>query len=263
MQREENGTASRRPWIGVSACLLGQAVRYDGGHKLDRLITDGLGRYFGFCPVCPEVGIGMGVPRPPIHLVLLGDGVHARGVDDPRRDVSQALRGFARETLSRWTGVSGFIFKQGSPSCGLDTVLHDAAGQAVGAGRGLFAEVVTRGLPALPVAAEGQLSDPVWRAGFIERVFVFHHWLELRARGLSRERLRAFHGAMRPALSRHDADACQALDEVLMRVGDTGLEDMANIYLEHLMRILQQAADRVGVVNLPAGVAAGAGHDLD
>ena len=157
--------------IGVSACLLGKKVRYDGGHKLDRYITDTLGRFFTFVPVCPEVGCGLPVPRAamrlegaPLHprLVTIRDGV----------DLTEQMLAWCRKTVVELEReeLCGFIFKKGSPSCEPFRVEVYNHGMPAGSGRGLFAAAVAGHFPHLPVEEEGRLSDPEVRGNFIERV---------------------------------------------------------------------------------------------
>ena len=104
--------------MGISSCLLGEEVRFDGGHKRDRFIVGTLSQFFRFVPVCPEVAIGLGTPREPIRLVSVGDDVRVRGVRTPDLDVTQPLRDYGREMADRLRDISGYILKRGSPSCG-------------------------------------------------------------------------------------------------------------------------------------------------
>ena len=168
---ESRGTGIR---LGVSACLLGEPVRYDGGHKRDRYITDLLAQWFEFVPVCPETGIGMPTPRPPIRLVRTSRGVRALEVDDPDRDVTDRLEGYYELVAPRLAGISGYILKAKSPSCGMERVkLYGEEGELlVEKSRGRFAERLLAAQPLLPVEEEGRLNDPVLRENFITRVFV-------------------------------------------------------------------------------------------
>jgi uncharacterized protein YbbK (DUF523 family) len=158
--------------IGVSSCLLGEEVRYDGGHKHDASITGVLGRFFTFVPVCPEVGCGLTVPREAMRLE--GDPASPRLVTRTNRlDLTGRMLDYCRSRVTELDreGLCGFIFKKGSPSCGLHRVpVHDDQGSTAGCGRGLFAASVTERLPLLPVAEEEELHDPAFREKFIERV---------------------------------------------------------------------------------------------
>ena len=125
--------------IGVSSCLLGHAVRYDAGHKHNAYITQTLGEYFEFAPFCPELAIGLGVPRPTIRLVNVDGEVRVRGVKDPGQDVTEALVANARDVAGQLESVSGYIFKKGSPSCGMDRVkvYHAESGHPVESAAGM------------------------------------------------------------------------------------------------------------------------------
>ncbi len=167
--------------VGVSACLLGEKVRYDGGHKHDHFITDTLGKFFAYVPVCPEVECGLPVPREPMHLA--GD------TDDPRLvtihtgiDHTERMQKWSRDKLDELegSGLSGFIFKSKSPSSGMRGVkIYRDSAQPVYSGTGLFAAAFMNRFPLIPVEDEGRLHDPGLRENFIERVFVYHRWQEL------------------------------------------------------------------------------------
>jgi uncharacterized protein YbgA (DUF1722 family)/uncharacterized protein YbbK (DUF523 family) len=163
--------------LGVSSCLLGEHVRYDGGHKHDRYITDTLGLYFSFVPVCPEVGCGMPVPREAMRLE--GDPASPRLVSNRSRiDKTEQMLAFCRTRVRELEteDLCGFIFKKGSPSSGLYRVKVYGNGMAARSGSGLFAAAMTSHFPLLPVEEEGRLNDPDIRENFIERVFSFRRW---------------------------------------------------------------------------------------
>ena len=158
--------------VGVSLCLLGERVRYDGGHKLDRTITDCLGRFFRFVPVCPETGCGMPTPREAMRLE--GDPDAPRLVTHRSRiDLTDQMLAWCRMKVRELEGqdLCGFILKKGSPSCGLFRVdIYGDDGEARN-GSGLFAAAVVEHFPLLPVEEEGHLNDPFCREEFIEQVF--------------------------------------------------------------------------------------------
>lgn len=158
--------------IGVSACLLGERVRYDGGHKYDSCIADTLGGLFRLVAVCPEVECGMPTPREAMQLE--GDPAAPRLMTrQTRLDLSDRMLSYcsARMRGLEETHLSGFILKKGSPSCGLFLVgVFDPGGGQAGTGSGLFAAAVARHFPLLPLEEEGRLNDPAIREDFIERV---------------------------------------------------------------------------------------------
>lgn len=160
--------------IGVSSCLLGEKVRYDGGDKLDRFLIDTLGKFFTLVPVCPEVGSGMPTPREAMRLE--GDPADARLVAiESRTDLTGRMSIYCLEKAaeSERAGLCGFIFKQNSPSCGLHRVKVYQGGVPTGNGRGLFAAEVVSRFPLLPVEEEGSLADPVLRENFMQGVFAY------------------------------------------------------------------------------------------
>ena len=168
---------ARRIRVGISACLLGREVRYDGGHKRDRSILATLGRRFELVPVCPEMELGLGVPREPLRLEGGRDAprlvfLHSRG------DVTRRMNSWARRRL--WdldtTDLRGFVLKSRSPSCGLERVpLHRPGRRGAPAllGRGLFASALRERFPAMPVVEELQLHDRAGRQDFVRRVLAF------------------------------------------------------------------------------------------
>lgn len=160
-----------RPRIAISSCLLGERVRYDGGHKRNLRITDELSQQFDWLPLCPELEAGLGVPRPPVRLV--GDRQHPRalGVDNPELDVSAALTDCAQRMLPGLQSVSGYIFKSRSPSCGLiDTPLIDSKGHDNGVTTGIYAALVKAAMPDLPLIDEQQLEQADRREQFLRDV---------------------------------------------------------------------------------------------
>jgi uncharacterized protein YbgA (DUF1722 family)/uncharacterized protein YbbK (DUF523 family) len=173
--------------IGVSSCLLGEKVRYDGGHRHDHYITDTLAKYFRFVSVCPEVGCGMSIPRETMRLE--GDPARPRLMTIKSRiDKTEQMQAYCREKVEELEteDLCGFIFKKDSPSSGLFRVKvyknlppRDGISKSsvtVRSGRGLFAEAVTRAFPFLPVEEDGRLNDPVLRENFIERVYTYSRW---------------------------------------------------------------------------------------
>jgi uncharacterized protein YbbK (DUF523 family) len=162
--------------VGVSTCLLGEKVRWDAGHKDDANVRQMLGADFRFVPVCPELEVGMGVPREPVHLEgeMSSPRMIGNRSGDDWTERMQAWSGARLEQLAAM-GLSGYILKRGSPSCGLEcVVVMDADGMPRKAGRGLFAEALVRRLPLLPVEEEGRLDDAGLRENFIARVLAYH-----------------------------------------------------------------------------------------
>ena len=163
------------PRIGISQCLLGDNVRYDGGHKLDSVLIETLGRYVEWVPVCPEVEVGLGTPREPMRLV--GNRHAPRLVTiNTGMDYTEAMNRFAQQRVRELAdlNLSGFVFKSASPSCGTSGVsLLNAQGVETHDGVGLFARAFMTHFPLIPVEEEGQLHDPQVLKSFLERVFAY------------------------------------------------------------------------------------------
>lgn len=166
----------KRIRIAISSCLLGQRVRYDGAHKHCRHITETLGQFFQFVPFCPEVAIGLGVPRPPIRLVVLDkQDIRACGVKDPSLDVTDSLIAYAETVVPMLANVSGYILKKNSPSCGMqDVKVYGAQDKPSGNASGIYAGTLMAQLPELPFEEEDRLLNPRLCESFVRRVFAYH-----------------------------------------------------------------------------------------
>jgi uncharacterized protein YbgA (DUF1722 family)/uncharacterized protein YbbK (DUF523 family) len=171
--------------IGISSCLLGEKVRFDAGHKKDVYLTDVLGRYFEWIPVCPELEVGMGVPRESVHLAGSPDSPRMVGVKSGD-DWTERMEKYSSKRVAQLakSDLSGFILKGKSPSCGMERVrIYTDTGMPGGNGAGLFAGALLKAFPLLPVEEEGRLNDAGLRDNFIVRVFSYH-----RLRSLMRNR---------------------------------------------------------------------------
>jgi uncharacterized protein YbgA (DUF1722 family)/uncharacterized protein YbbK (DUF523 family) len=181
--------------IGISACLLGHPVRYDGGHKHDRFITDTLGQYLEFVPVCPEVEAGFPIPREAFRLV--GDPENPRFMTTRSPvDYTERMAAWAEKRVRELEkeNLCGFIFKSGSPSSGLERVkVYNAKGMAEKKGVGMFARAFTRHFPLLPVEEEGRLHDVKLREAFIEQIFTLKRWREALTQSANMKQLVDYH----------------------------------------------------------------------
>jgi uncharacterized protein YbgA (DUF1722 family)/uncharacterized protein YbbK (DUF523 family) len=181
--------------LGISRCLLGENVRFDGGHQRDRFLTDTLGNYVTYVPVCPEVECGLPVPREAMRLV--GDSNSPRLVTiRSREDHTDRMQSWARGRLKELEGegLCGFVFKAGSPSSGMERVkVYDANGVPAKKGRGVFAAAFMEHFPLIPVEEDGRLHDPGLRENFIERIFTLKRWRETLKRGATVGNLVDFH----------------------------------------------------------------------
>jgi uncharacterized protein YbgA (DUF1722 family)/uncharacterized protein YbbK (DUF523 family) len=244
--------AEPKPRIGVSACLLGQKVRYDGGHKRNDFLTRELARHVEYVPVCPETAIGLGIPRPPIRLVGSWDSPRVLGVADSSVDVTGRLLAYAESQVSALDGISGFVLKKDSPSCGMERVkvFNPADGSTVNRGTGAFAKVLMEKLPLLPVADEERLDDPVLRENLICRIYVYRRWQQLRADGLTPVGLIAFHTTHKYLVMAHSQAAYRRLGKLLGDLAGDRIDDIAETYIAELMPALKRPADRSRHVNV-------------
>ena len=238
--------------MAVSTCLVGEPVRYDAGHKHDRYVTDVLGGHFELVTVCPEVESGMGVPREAVRLVRTGDGVRMRGVKTAV-DHTEKMLAFARRRIAALSrlGISGYILKKGSPSCGMERVrTYTTAGMPVASQPGLFAAELMRAMPLLPVEEEGRLCDAALRENFIERVFAHHRVHELfRGRWTTRS-LVEFHTREKMLISAHHPAAATELGRIVAGAARGERSDVAEQYRSKFLAALAKPAPRRRHVNV-------------
>ncbi len=245
--------APDRPRLGVSACLLGERVRHDGGHKRDPFATDVLGKFCDGVPVCPEVEFGLGVPRESVRLE--GTAESPRMIaNESRRDLTDEMSAWSAQRVGglRVAGLDGYLFKSNSPSCGLFRVkvYPGPTKPAKHEGRGLFAGVGADGLPALPVEEEGRLDDPSLRESFVERVFARRRWRELLSIAPRARDLIHFHAQHKYQLLSHSPASYRALDGLVAGVGDAGINRTVDAYGDLLMDCLSVHATRGRHVNV-------------
>ncbi|WP_322980880.1 DUF523 and DUF1722 domain-containing protein [Pseudomonas sp. C11] len=234
-----------KPSLGISACLMGDEVRYNGGHKLSQLCSRELTQHFDFIKVCPEVGIGMSTPREPIRLVGDPQMPRAVGTVDRSRDVTDALASYGERIAGELQGISGYIFMQQSPSCGLFRVkVYQDGGRPSEPGRGIFAAHFCARHPDLPVEEAGRLMDPVLRENFITRVYAYAEWQRLLAEGLTRRSLIAFHSRYKYLLMATDPARYKSLGRLLGDLAQHDLASLAPRYFSQLMTALRKCATR-------------------
>jgi uncharacterized protein YbgA (DUF1722 family)/uncharacterized protein YbbK (DUF523 family) len=203
--------------IGVSACLLGQPVRFDGGHKHDRYLTGTLGQYLEFVPVCPEVEAGFPIPRESFRLV--GDPENPRLVTTRTRvDHTERMADWAEKRVRELEkeNLCGFIFKSDSPSSGLERVkVYNPKGMAEKKGVGMFARAFTRHFPLLPVEEEGRLNDAKLRENFIEQIFTLRRWRETLAQPANMKALIDFHTRHKLLITAHSPEHARLMGKLV------------------------------------------------
>ncbi len=228
--------------LGISSCLLGNAVRYDGGHKRDRFLTDTLGRYVDFVPVCPETEVGLGIPREAMRLV--GEVTHPRLLTIRSRiDHTERMTEWAEKRVKELEkeNLCGFIFKSDSPSSGLERVkVYDQNGIPVKKGVGLFARVFIDHFPLLPVEEEGRLNDPLLRENFIESIFVWKRWREMSEEKRSKSGLVDFHSRHKLLIMAHSPKQYQILGQWVAQGKGISLDNLWLRYQEMLSSALRQ-----------------------
>ena len=232
--------------IGVSSCLLGEEVRFDGGHKRDQYVTGILGRYVQWVPVCPELEMGLGVAREALRLV--GDPNAPRLVTVKTNvDHTEGMLAWSRARVEALRGMSldGYILKSKSPSCGMERVrVYTEAGMPSRSGPGLFARVLMEAMPLLVVEEEGRLNDPRLRETFIVRVFSHHRWRQLARTRLRPADLVAFHARHKFLLMAHSEPHLRALGRLVARARGERPEELARRYAEGFFAALQVKATR-------------------
>ncbi|MEE9911360.1 MAG: DUF523 and DUF1722 domain-containing protein [Deltaproteobacteria bacterium] len=227
--------------IGISSCLMGNPVRYDGGHKLDRFLRDTLGQYVDYVPVCPEAECGLGIPREAMRL---------EGNADAPRLVTRRTREDKTDMMIRWAenrvtqleedDLCGFIFKSDSPSSGMERVkIYAVNGMPAKTGVGLFARIFMGHFPLLPVEDEGRLHDANLRENFIERIFTLKRWREVRKARSGRGALVDFHTRHKLLLLSHSTKLYQAMGKLVAGQKDLTVQDLFLQYEALLMDALK------------------------
>lgn len=226
--------------IGISSCLLGNKVRYDGGHKLDRFLRDTLGQYVSFVPVCPEVECGLPVPRPSMRLCGSPDAPRLI-VTRTGTDLTDQMQDWARKRVVELEeeNLCGYVFKKGSPSSGMVRVkIYNEKGMPYQTGSGLFAKAFMDHFPRIPVEEEGRLHDPMLRENFIERIFALRRWRELLAGKRSLKELIAFHTREKLLLLSHSPKHYRAMGKLVANGKQHPLTDLYDVYESNFMEAL-------------------------
>jgi uncharacterized protein YbgA (DUF1722 family)/uncharacterized protein YbbK (DUF523 family) len=224
--------------IGISSCLLGNNVRYDGGHKWDRYVTETLGEYFEWVPVCPEVEYGLPIPREAMHLV--GEPASPRlvtvrtGIDHTSGMLKwsdKKLKDIENEELC------GFIFKSRSPSSGISGVkVYTPSGMPSRRGTGIFGGAFMRHFPIIPVIDDGRLHDPQLRENFIERIFVYRRWKDFLQNNTSIKDFVAFHTEHKLLILSHSPKHLSALGKL---VADAKRRDRKELFTEYIQLLME------------------------
>ena len=235
--------------IGISSCLMGEQVRFDSGHKRNAYINGILSNFFEFTSFCPEVAIGLSIPREPIRLVTFNDEVRCVGVKTPDLDVTEDLYRSADEQQDWHRGLCGYILKKGSPSCGMERVRLYKGDIPDRIGVGLYAARLMQNFPDLPVEEEGRLEDSVLRENFIQRVYIYSRWHKLMTQPVNMKSLTLFHAQHKYIYMSHDQLMARQLGSWLAENHKTELAILSRQYLSKMMTLLKLPATRKNHVN--------------
>ncbi len=263
---ESSDSFGERIPVGVSSCLLGEAVRYDGGHKHDRYLTGVLARHFEFVPYCPEALAGLGIPRPPIRLTGDPRAPRAVRIGKDEADITEALARVAPTVIPKAKRLCGYIFKRGSPSCGMERVKvyptplsppendqerisrfeppRRASRPTPRMGQGIFARAIMEAFPLLPCEDEGRLNDPSLCESFVGRVFTRHRWMRSMAGGATPRGLVDFHTRHKFLLLSHSEVHYRAAGRLVARAGERDIAGVAEEYIGLLMEGMRRRATR-------------------
>jgi uncharacterized protein YbgA (DUF1722 family)/uncharacterized protein YbbK (DUF523 family) len=228
--------------VGVSSCLLGEKVRFDSGHKKNDFITNILQDYFEFHPFCPEVSIGLGIPRETIRLVWQDEKVRCVGTKSVDLDVTDKLKTCAEDQKSWHQDLCAYILKKDSPSCGMERVKVYKGDMPKREGVGVYAEGLLKNFPNLPVEEEGRLQDPVLRENFVQRVFIYSRWRSMLKSPVSIKHINEFHAQHKYIFMSHDQNQAKALGSWLADHFDADMTVLTDGYLEKMMQLLKVTA---------------------
>lgn len=230
--------------IGISACLVGEKVRFDASSKSSNFCVNELANHVTFQSFCPEVAVGLPVPRPTIRQIKKDDVITVSRPDGSG-DVTEALTAYGKRVADIADKFSGYVFCAKSPSCGMERVkVYTPKGDALPAdGIGLFAKEIMEANPLLPCEENGRLNDHLLRENFIARVFAYRQWQDLCAQGITRHQLITFHSRYKYLVMSHCLQAYKALGQLLARA-DLPLEQQAERYITGLMTALKRIATR-------------------
>jgi len=252
MSATETDMSDTRPLrIGVSSCVIGEEVRWNGGHSRQRYLTDMLGPFVEYVPVCPEVEVGMGVPRPTVRLVREGETIR---MIDPKNEVdwTSSMNRLSRSRASDLAGedLSGFVLKKDSPTCGVFRVRIYTDTGVERNGRGLFADALIRRMPHLPIEEEGRLNDARIRENFVERIFAYRRVKELFRPRWTIGDVVAFHTREKLLLRAHDEPGYRELGKLVAEAKSVPRAAFADDYADRFMAIMKRPATVAKQVNV-------------
>ena len=235
-----------KPLMGIGSCLAGNAVRYNAQTKSPNQYVRGLMDNFEMRAFCPEMGAGMGVPRPPIHLVGSETEVRALDVDSHQNDFTEKIAEYAQTVLSLAPELCGYVLVKGSPSCGYERVKRFATnGHRVASDQqGIFAAALAKLDPLLPLEDDGRLNDPGLRESFVTRAYTYHDWKQFTQSGLSARGLIEFYSRYKYLVMAHHVPSYKLLGRMLADAGKRDLQQLSGEFISTLMSALTHRATR-------------------
>jgi len=239
---------SDRPQIGISSCLLGDTVRFDGGHKRSPFCTNNLADYVDYVKVCPEMAIGMGSPRPSIRLVKKqqNDHLSIRIISAEGEDFTDRMKSFSHQQAAKLGHLSGYIVCAKSPTCGMERVkVYNENGYGSKDGMGVYTRILQQHHPLLPIEEQGRLNDPLLKENFLTRVYAYFQWLKVNSLGLDKQTLITFHSQNKYLLMAHNVMAYKSCGRLLADLSKD-FDSVAEQYIAQFMMGLAKPANRKG-----------------
>ncbi|WP_111979838.1 YbgA family protein [Algibacillus agarilyticus] len=236
--------STKKIQIGISACLIGEKVRFDSGHKRSNFCVEELGQHVVYKPFCPEVAVGLPIPRPTIRQIRKNDMIHVSRPDGTG-DVTDLMTAYGKKIGLLVDSMCGYVFCAKSPSCGMERVkvYHENGSGSESTGVGLFAAEIMKADPLLPCEENGRLNDAVLRENFVLRVFTYHKWKQLKAAGITKHKLINFHSQHKYLVMSHTTAGYKSLGQLLARA-DLPIQEQADLYIAGLMNALKNKASR-------------------
>ncbi|MFH0274564.1 YbgA family protein [Vibrio jasicida] len=238
--------------VGISSCVLGERVRFDSGHKISNFVTKELDGYFSFVPVCPEVGVGMSVPRPTIRLVSNEERIALVETKNPDNDHTDNMLTYSENKVNELQSeqLCGYIVCAKSPTCGMERVKVYSKNNAAKEGIGLYTRTLMEKMPWLPVEEDGRLNDPVLKENFITRIYCLNDFYESMGGEPTRGKIIAFHSRYKLTLMAHHPESYRTLGRLVADVASYEIDDFFNEYRLGLMKALQNRASRKNNTNV-------------
>lgn len=238
--------------IGISSCVLGENVRFDSGHKISKFVTKELSPYFDFVSVCPEVGMGMPVPRPTIRLMSNEERIALVETKDPTKDHTSAMLDYSKDKVAELSDAQlcGYIVCAKSPTCGMERVKVYKKNGSDNTGVGLYTNELMQQMPWLPVEEDGRLNDPVLKENFITRVFTLHDFYQNVGNDITRGNIVAFHSRYKLTLMAHHPSSYRELGRLVANIKDYEIEHFYDLYRKGLMQAMSHRASRKNNTNV-------------